>query len=70
MKNFQRAYEILNDKIELLMNELRAMSTSGRKVMLYHEETVDMMINRWGKLEKVRDWVPSWNTHCISIVSV
>ena len=53
MKNFQRAYEIVYDKIELLMNELRVMSTSGLKVTLYHEETVDMMINRWGKLEKV-----------------
>ncbi|KAL5500251.1 hypothetical protein EMCRGX_G011776 [Ephydatia muelleri] len=52
VKNFQRAYEIVYDKIELLMNELRAMSTSGLKVTLYHEETVDMMINRWGKLEK------------------
>ncbi|KAL5500255.1 hypothetical protein EMCRGX_G011780 [Ephydatia muelleri] len=52
VKNFKGACCTLWEKITQLMTNLRQMLPLKRDVVLYHEETLMMMYNRWDKLEK------------------
>eukprot|EP00731_Ephydatia_muelleri_P011804 Em0006g698a len=53
VKNFHESYDVLHQKINSLREYLIGYATSNTcPAVLYHEETIDMMINRWTKLDK------------------
>ncbi|KAL5500195.1 hypothetical protein EMCRGX_G011713 [Ephydatia muelleri] len=50
--NFMTAYEKLYQSMKRFVSSMRELAkTAGNEVTLYHEELLDMALNRWEKLE-------------------
>lgn len=50
--NFMTAYEKLYQSMKKFVSVVREMAKPGNQVTLYHEESLDMALNRWEKLER------------------